>query len=119
MKLYAPGVLLGLLIGLIIGVLYGWIIRPVEYVNTAPDSLREDYRTDYVLMVAEIYSSEQDLDRAMIRLAALGPEDPELILAAATEYAIENGFSRQDINRFNALTIGLKTLPEPAEIEVP
>jgi hypothetical protein len=119
MREYGPRVILGVVIGLVIGILYGWVIRPVEYVNTTPDSLREDYRTDYVLMVAEIFTSEQDLERAIIRLAALGPDDPQEMVTQATEYAIESGFSRQDINRLNALSIGLKSLPQPAEIDMP
>ena len=75
-----------MIIGLVIVILYGWSVRPVEYVNTTPDSLREDYRTDYVLMVAEIYSSEDSLELAVIRLAVLGPENPQMIVAEATDY---------------------------------
>lgn len=119
MREYGPRIFLGLIAGLAIGVIYGWLIRPVEYVNTTPDSLRQDYQTDYVLMVAEIYSKEEDLERAVIRLAVLGPQDPELILTEATDYAIANAFSREDINRLNSLAIALKSVPQPAEIEGP
>jgi hypothetical protein len=35
------------------GLLYGWMVNPVRYVNTTPDTLRADYQLDYVLMVAE------------------------------------------------------------------
>ncbi|UCF61533.1 MAG: hypothetical protein JSV37_02300, partial [Anaerolineaceae bacterium] len=66
----------GLIIGLVVGLIYGWVLRPVEYVDTAPDTLREDYRTDYVLMVAEAYAGDGDLDLAQIRLATLGPQPP-------------------------------------------
>ena len=40
--------LLALLIGIALGLVYGWIISPVEYVDTTPDTLRADYRADYV-----------------------------------------------------------------------
>jgi hypothetical protein len=46
--------------------------RPVEYVDTTPIRCG-GFRTDYVLMVAEAYAGEQDLDLARFRLAALGP----------------------------------------------
>jgi hypothetical protein len=59
-------------IGVGIGLLYGWVIEPVRYVDTAPDSLRLDYKTDYVLMVAEAYQVEHDLNLAVQRLSLLG-----------------------------------------------
>ena len=35
--------LLGLGLGLAGGLFYSWIVNPVEYVETAPGSLREDF----------------------------------------------------------------------------
>ena len=39
-----------ILVGAGLGLLYGWVINPVDYVDTTPDTLRIDYKTDYVLM---------------------------------------------------------------------
>ncbi len=43
----------GLVLGVWLGLWYGWRVSPVRYVSTTPDLLRQDYRDDYVLMVAE------------------------------------------------------------------
>ncbi len=54
------------------GLFYGWVINPVKYVDTTPDTLRIDYKSDYVLMVAESYGADGDLALAARRLALLG-----------------------------------------------
>ena len=83
-------------IGLAIGLIYGWLVSPVEYIDTSPDTLRADYRLDYVLMVAETYQAEQDLGLAARRLAMLGSEPPAEIAAAALENAIQLGIPESD-----------------------
>src|SRR3989304_1587990 len=71
--------LIGLALGVVLGLGYAWRIQPVAYYDTAPDSLRQDYRVDYVLMVAQSYQGEGDLRLALLRLAALRPaRDPIL-----------------------------------------
>ncbi|MGH2626412.1 MAG: hypothetical protein ACRDHY_07165 [Anaerolineales bacterium] len=105
--------------GLVLGLVYGWGIRPVEYSDTSPDSLRADYRTDYVLMVAEAYEAEGALDRAIQRLAALGPRPAFETATQAVEYARGQGFSAADIERLEALAGDLKALAPTAEISGP
>src|SRR3970040_149820 len=102
---HLPRLILGVLFGSFIALLYGWLIRPVEYIDTAPDSLREDFRTDYVLMVAETYHLERDLDQARVRWAALAREPPADMVALAIEYAVAQGFSRIDLDTLNRLLI--------------
>lgn len=114
-----PPLLLGIAAGLLLGLTYGWLIRPVEYVDTTPDSLREDFRTDYVLMAAEAYAGEGDLDLARFRLAALGPLPPDLYATEAIDYALAHAFSREDVEALNRLAIALRTLPQPGEIGGP
>ena len=109
----------GLIIGLVVGLIYGWILRPVEYVDTAPDSLREDYRTDYVLMVAEAYAGDGDLDLAQIRLAAIGPQPHVEIVVEAIDYALKQEFGRPDLEALNRLAIQLRSIPPSPEIGGP
>jgi hypothetical protein len=94
---------LGLIVGLVAGLLYGWLIQPVEFVDTTPDSLRADYRTDYVLMVAEAFQAEQDLNLASRRLAVLGPAQPHTMVETALVYAQEEGFIQSDLARLENL----------------
>ena len=92
-----PALFLGLVLGIVAGLVYGWVIQPVEYIDTSPDALRIDYRTDYMLMVAESFDADQNLNLARIRLASLGPDLPETYLAEAIQYATEEAFSPRDI----------------------
>ncbi len=119
MKIIPTRLLIGVVLGIATGLIYGWIISPVEYINTAPDSLRADYRTDYVLMVAQAYSVEADLDSVQKRLAALGPEPPSDTVVQAIQYAVEHNFSQADIEALRQLALGIRSLPPPAAIGAP
>ena len=74
-------------LGVAAGLYYGWVVSPVEYTDTAPDSLRIDYKSDYVLMVAEAYQAENDLAQAAQRLAFLGASSPTETVAEAIQFA--------------------------------
>jgi hypothetical protein len=65
---------IALLIGIALGLVYGWKISPVQYTDVPPTILREDYRADYVLMVAEAHQHEQNPEAAARRLAIFGSE---------------------------------------------
>jgi hypothetical protein len=110
---------IGAAIGLAAGMIYGWILNPVEYVDTTPGSLREDYRTDYILMVAEAYAGDGDLGLAQVRLAALGPEPPAEMVVQAIEFGVEHQFQRFDLETLNLLAISLRAASPTAEITGP
>jgi hypothetical protein len=86
-----------ILLGLGIGLAYGWLINPVKYIDTSPDTLRADYKTDYVLMVAEAYHKENDVALAVQRLAILGKKSPLEPVQQAIVLASQAGYSAQDI----------------------
>jgi hypothetical protein len=111
--------LVGAAIGLAAGMIYGWILNPVEYVDTTPGSLREDYRTDYILMVAESYRGDGDLDLARVRLAALGPEPPADLVLTAIEFGVENQVPRLELETLNGLAVALRAASPTAEITSP
>ncbi|HSO11380.1 MAG TPA: hypothetical protein VLT51_03315 [Anaerolineales bacterium] len=90
-------ILTALLIGIGAGLAYGWVIDPVEFFDLTPDTLRADYKTDYVLMTAEAYRIEQDPGIAARRLAMLGSQSPSIIASDALEYARANGFPASDM----------------------
>lgn len=103
------GFLVAIAVGIGIGLVYGWVINPVEYVDTAPASLREDFRTDYVLMVAEAYFVEDDLAMAVRRLALLGGELPEEIVRQSLVTAAEYGYAQADLALMQTLRKDLLT----------
>jgi hypothetical protein len=86
-----------MLIGIALGLVYGWTISPVQYTDVPPTILREDYRTDYVLMVAEAHQNEQNPEAAARRLAIFGSESPAQVVASALEYAMNNGFTESEV----------------------
>jgi len=96
-------------LGLSAGLIYGWVISPVEYTNTTPDTLRADYRSDYVLMVAEVFHADQNVEQAARRLGMLGSEPPARIASQALDYARQANFPASDLALLQSLTAALQT----------
>lgn len=113
------GFLIVIVIGAAAGMLYGWVINPVEYVNTAPDSLRIDYKTDYVLMVAEAYRVENSIQLAARRLALLGSDPPVEIVQEAILFATQIGYAPNDLDLMNGLEEALQNWNPSLEVPVP
>jgi hypothetical protein len=87
-----------ILAGLALGIIYGWVINPVVYRNTGMDTLRLDYKTDYVLMVAELYQSEGDLASALTRIAYIEASSPLAFVTTCIDYAEQHDYTREDID---------------------
>lgn len=98
-------------IGVAVGLTYGWVINPVEYVDTTPNSLREDYKADYVLMVAEAYAAEKDPALAARRLALLGDTPPVEIVRQVMIYAtqVQPGYAEADLDLMSRLASALQS----------
>ncbi len=101
---------LAILAGAALGVFLGWEVIPVRYTETGPQTLRQDYRTDYVLMVAEIYQAEGDLAMAIARLAYLGDQPPTVLTREAIAYAQDVLYSPDDLALMLALSEDLSAL---------
>lgn len=95
--------LLAILIGTALGVLIGWQIAPLSGNGARPNTLRQDYKTDFVLMVAEIYHEEGDLPVAMTRLDTLSDRSPAETTQVAIAYAQEAGYDPEDLALMMAL----------------
>src|SRR5512137_265104 len=93
-----------ILVGIGLGLLYGWVINPIEYVDTTPDTLRVDYKTDYILMVAEAYHGNNDVDLAIRRLALLGNTPSVETLSETIKFAQKTGYSNADLNLMRELS---------------
>jgi len=77
--------LTGLILGLGLGLVYAWVISPVKFVDTAPASLRADFKDQYRNLIATAYQDTGDLDRAESRLALLDDLDPVAALSAQAQ----------------------------------
>lgn len=102
-------ILFALALGIALGLVYGWMIDPVQYTDITPDALRIDYRTDYVLMVAEAYQAEQDPALAARRLAVLGSKPPAIIAGEAEDFARQAAYPADDLTLIQDLTVALQT----------
>ena len=100
-------IILALAAGIGIGLMYGWVIDPVDFFDLTPDTLRADYRADYVLMTAEAYHAEQDPGLAARRLAIFG-QAPSAIAIEGLNYARANGFSDSDVALMQELVTALQ-----------
>jgi hypothetical protein len=92
-----------LVIGLGLGLSYGLIIDPAEYTDATPGNLSADYRTDFILMLAEAYQGDQDSEIAARRLALLGSVPPAQLVDGAIEYARSHNFSDDEITLLQGL----------------
>jgi hypothetical protein len=111
-------IIIAAILGAALGVVYGWVLDPIEYTDVTPNILREDYRVDYVLMVAEAHQSEQDPELAARRLAILGSEPPAQIVSASLDFANKNGFSQNEISKLQDLLTSMQTY-QPLGINSP
>ena len=84
--------LIGIGLGLAGGLYYAWILNPVEYTDTAPDSLRADFRADYLALIASAYAGTEDLVRARARLALFSGLEAGTELAALAQQRLAGGF---------------------------
>jgi hypothetical protein len=108
--------LTGLLIGLALGLLVAWVISPVEYVDTAPASLRADFKEGYRSMIASAYLATGDLGRAQSRLSLLGDADPEQALTLQAQSALASGDPDGSAYALTRLADALKQSPNEASL---
>ena len=101
-------IIIALAAGIGIGLTYGWVIDPVDFFDLTPDTLRADYKADYVLMAAEAYHIEQDPGLAARRLAIFGSQSPSAIASQGLGYARTNGFADSDIALMQELVTALQ-----------
>lgn len=113
------GFVLAIVIGIAAGLYYGWVLNPVKYVDTTPDSLGSDFKADYVLMVAETYRLDGDLQAAARRLAFLGDDAPVQIVQDNLLVADRLGYAASDLDLLAALGRALQTAQPEIEGVLP
>jgi hypothetical protein len=91
MKRFPWEVIPVLAIGIILGLLYAWMIAPVRYINTTPNTLRTDFKDQYRMLIAASYASTHDLARAKSRLELLGDSEPIQALTAQAQRMLASG----------------------------
>ncbi|MDD5468949.1 MAG: hypothetical protein PHS96_14215 [Anaerolineales bacterium] len=105
--------LTGLIIGAVLGLFYAWVVQPVQYTNTAPASLRADFKDRYRALIALAYSADGDLVRARARLELLEDDDSYRSLAEQAQRTLAEGGSADEARALGKLASALKEAPAP------
>jgi hypothetical protein len=96
-----------LLGGMGLGLWYGWVLDPVEYKDTDVSHLAPVYRDEYVLMVAEAYAQDGDLDAARARLALLSVSNLPDLVADQAQGALARSAPHLDVQALARLAAAL------------
>jgi hypothetical protein len=100
-----------ILLGATAGLVIGWYLSPAPMGDVSPSALRSDYRTDYVLMVAQVYEVEKSLSKANQRLEFLQGETPARLSQIAVLKAGELGYDRRDLELLARLAQAMLNVP--------
>ncbi|MCJ7552061.1 MAG: hypothetical protein MUQ30_20510 [Anaerolineae bacterium] len=87
----------GIVLGVGIAVLIGWVLFPLQQQDVSPNSMRGDYRAEYVRLVAIAYRADGDLAVAERRLRELDGTPFTTPLVDLTEVWIDAGRSPEFI----------------------
>jgi hypothetical protein len=100
-------------IGLAGGLYYAWGVNPVEYVDSAPVSLRQPYRENYLVLIASAYAETGDLARARARLSLF--HDPQIrdTLAALAQRELARGGSEAAARALAELAARIRQTASP------
>jgi hypothetical protein len=80
-----------LIAGIAGGLVFAWVLAPVEYVDTAPKSLRVQDQLVYLTLIGDLYVPQKDLAWAEARLEDLGVEADGEALAGYVELHLDGG----------------------------
>jgi hypothetical protein len=110
-----------LAVGIGLGLLYAWMIAPVRYINTVPNTLRADFKDQYRILIAASYSATHDLARAKSRLELLGDANPVQALTGQAQRMLASGqpldVVRQVAMLADDLQAGVAHIPPTAKTE--
>ncbi len=85
----------GIVLGAALAVLIGWVVLPLQQQEVSPNSMRDDYRVEYVRLVAVAYRAGADLVVAEQRLRELDVTPFTAPLVDLAEVWIEAGRSAE------------------------
>lgn len=106
--------LTGVVLGIILGILFAWVISPVEYVDTAPESLTNEFKDQYRVLIASAYVANGDLVRAKARLELLDEADIYLVVAEQAQQMLAEGGSVEEAQALGRLALSLgQEIPQP------
>ena len=100
--------LIAIIVGFALGLFYAWVISPVRYTDTIPNTLRADFKDQFRIAIAASYASTHDLGRAKARLALLGDSDSSQALTAQSQRMLAAGESIEVVQQVAQLAANLQ-----------
>ena len=107
-------IIVGLALGIGLGLYLGWVAWPTEFTDANPSVLQDTYRQDYVRLIATAYTADNDLPAAQQRVASLGEDGLDVVLAVTLE-AILQGEDEAEVRQLVRLANDLG-LSSPAMV---
>ena len=99
--------LAGVVLGAALGLLIGWWLWPLRYADASPAYLRTDYRDEYIVMTAEAYQIDGDLEAARTRLRLIDAQDQTKPLIELAQRLIDADGDAADVARLTSLASAL------------
>jgi hypothetical protein len=100
-------ILIGLVIGLGLGLFTGWGLIPVNYTETSPAVLRQEWKDEAIWMAAQAFAYDHDLEAATNRLSPLGSNDVGRLVLDRAERAIDQQLAALQIASLARLAAAL------------
>jgi len=102
------GFVVAILLGVAGGLVLGWLYIPTEITTTSLQDLRADYKTDYVLMVAETYATDGDVQHALDLLTKINPDSALRTVQQGLLTAQQLGYEDWEMRYMADLEIGIR-----------
>lgn len=80
----------GIIIGLLVGLFVSYVLLPVRYTDTSPDTLTNEQKDVYRALAARAYLYDADQARAFSRIALLGDEYAGNALVSQAQQMVSN-----------------------------
>ncbi len=106
--------LTGFVIGLAIGLAYGYLVSPVEYIDSSPSVLNGGDKDRYRSLIAQAFLADNNLERARQRLALLKDNSGSQNLAAQAQRLLATNANDSDAHALALLAAALAPQPSPS-----
>jgi hypothetical protein len=73
-------ILVSTLVGVVVGLALGWLVFPVEWVDSPPSALADVYREDYLRMAIDSYALNENCALSIRRYETLGETGREMLV---------------------------------------
>jgi hypothetical protein len=113
----------GCLAGLVFGLLVGWQFLPVKFVNTEIGNMSPAKAEEFVVLVADEFSTDGDVDKARDRLKELDVPNPDQFVAYVADKYVQEDRGPDDTDTVNlvhlAEALGTGTVSMVAYVSTP